>query len=139
MIPGVALLPPSWSVRDSELEQSAYVLGKPSARSPCRAGSVEFDGHEPATRLKPLSHCTAKLLSYLGSGLENWLKVRFREFIHGGRSNRGDICGSAFVRQKSHLPKVISWSKPQPFFLRNIVWPRDGQHATADNEERLQH
>jgi hypothetical protein len=59
----------SWSVRDAELEQPAYVLGKPSARSPRRDGPVEFDGREPATRLKPLSHCTAKLLSDLGSGL----------------------------------------------------------------------
>jgi hypothetical protein len=93
----VALPGRSWSVRDVELEQPAYVLGKPGARSPRREGPVEFDRREPATRLKPLSHCTAKLLSDLGSGLENWLKVRFREFIHGGGSNGGDICGSVFA------------------------------------------
>jgi hypothetical protein len=94
----VALLRRSWSVRDAELEQPTYVTGKPSARPPRREGPVEFGGREPATRLKPLSHCTTKLLSDLGSGLENWLKVRFREFIHSGGSNRGNIRGSVFAR-----------------------------------------
>ena len=94
----VALPRRSWSVRDPEVEQPMYVPGKPSARTPRREGPVEFGGREPATRLKPLSHRATKLLSDLGSGLKNWLKVLFRQFLHGGGSNRGDICGSAFAR-----------------------------------------
>ena len=93
----VALPRRSWSVRDPEVEQPMYVLGKPSARPPRREGPVEFGGREPATRLKPLSHRATKLLSDLGSGLKNWLKVLFRQFKHGGGGNRGNICGSAFA------------------------------------------
>ena len=106
---------------------------QPSARSSRRDGLVEFGGREPPTRLKPLSHPTAQLLSDLGSSLENWPKVRFREFIHGGGSQRGNICGRTFACQKSHLAKVIAWSEPQPFFLPTIVRPRDRQNATPES------
>jgi hypothetical protein len=123
----------------SELEQLVYPFGEPDAQASRRLGIVDPSGGEGATECLPLSQGMTEILGDLRTRLQNRGKVRFREFIDGGRSECTNARTAGGSRQQANLSEVISRSKTQYLRLAAaILVLSDRKDATTNNKKRLQ-